>query len=154
MIDVLDAFDAIGWDFDGTLIENENSPVLHAYIRNHPEKRHVILTFRTHGMQNRMFVEMRHLYHDAPGPECFSDIHNISDKAWWEADRCFQLRKAGQLRGPLTKWERYYIEWKGMMCADLGLPVLVDDNHPHTYTGCERYGIRYIHPNELSANRL
>jgi hypothetical protein len=42
---ILDGHAAIGWDFDNTLIGHAKSQAIHEYIRAHPEKRHVIVTF-------------------------------------------------------------------------------------------------------------
>jgi len=149
MIDVLLGMDAIGWDFDGTLIDHANSRMFHEFILAHPDKRHVILTFRTHGYQNSMFRDMLLAYPDAPGPDKFSDVKNIADKAWMEFTKYNDRRLVGRLSGPLTPWEEYYVEWKGMMCRDLNLPVLVDDMPNHVLPGCEKYNVIYINPSEL-----
>jgi hypothetical protein len=149
MIDVLRGFDAIGWDFDGTLLNHPKSNLMHAFIRAHPAKRHVIVTFRTHGYQNQMFRELRRAYPDAPGPDSFSDVKNISNKAWEEFERYASLRLVNLMDGPLRPWEEYYVEWKGMVCHQLRIPVLIDDLADHVLPGCEKYHIKYLHPDEL-----
>jgi len=58
-------------------------------------------------------------------------------------------RLTGRYHGASTPWELYYVEWKGLMCDKLGLPVLVDDKPEHVRPGCEKYGIVYFHPDEL-----
>jgi hypothetical protein len=59
------------------------------------------------------------------------------------------LRLFDQLRGPPRPWEEYYIEWKGLICHQLGIPVLIDDLAALVKPGCEKFGIRYLHPDEL-----
>jgi len=149
MIDRLLTYDAIGWDFDGTLIDHPKSSIMHEFILAHPTKQHFILTFRTHGMENSMFREMRVKYRDAPLPRCFSGTHNINARAWEKFLATQKERMLGLYHGPLTPWEEYYVEWKGMMCDKLHLPVLVDDMTAHVLPGCEKYGIAYVHPDEL-----
>ena len=149
MIDRLMRFDAIAWDFDGTLIEHPRSSLFHRFIIETPDKRHAILTFRTHGMQNSMFREMRRMYPQSPGPECFFARRNIADRAWEEFNKVDQLRLFNHQKGPLTPWEVYYREWKGLTCRELALPVLVDDRPDQVLLGCEKFGIAFVHPDEL-----
>lgn len=139
-------YSAIGWDFDGTLIDNPRSPRMHQFILDHPEKRHVIVTFRSHGWQHSIFEEMQRKYPDAPGPDCFDSVHNIDDNAWEKFNSAEQRRLLGLLTGRLTPWEEYYVEWKGMTCHHLGLPALVDDDPKNVVPGCEKYGIVYVNP--------
>lgn len=149
MIDQLLRYDAIGWDFDGTLIEHPYSELLQDFIIAHPEKRHIIVTFRTHGYQRVMFRDMTRLYRDSPRPAAFTDILNISDKAWEQFTMYQQKRVLDQLDGPLNPWEEYYVEWKGMACHKAHVPVLVDDMTDLVMPGCIKYGIDYLHPDEL-----
>jgi hypothetical protein len=149
MIDQLLGYDAIGWDFDGTLVDHPKSPLMHEFINSQPNKQHVILTFRTHGMETTMFREMRQKYPTAPLPRQFTTIRNINARAWEKFIATQEGRLLGRYHGPLTPWEEYYIQWKGMECGRLGLPVLVDDMPEHVLPGCEKYGITYLHPDDL-----
>lgn len=150
MIDKLQRFPAIAWDFDGTLIDHPNSPLMHKFILSHPDKRHIILTFRTHGLQHSMFREMQQKYYpDAPGPDAFAGVHSIPDKAWERFFQTQQRRLMHQIDGPPNLWEEYYVEWKGMICQREHLPILIDDKAEHVLPGCEKYGILYLHPDDL-----
>ncbi len=149
MIERLLPYDAIAWDFDGTLIEHPKSALMQAFIISQPQKQHFIVTFRTHGYQKQMFREMRDLYPDAPGPECFADVLNISDKAWEQFTKIETQRLMHKFAGPPTPWEEYYVEWKGLICERLKIPVLVDDRRAQVLPGCEKYAIAYLHPDEL-----
>lgn len=143
------SFPAIAWDFDGTLIDHPNSVLMHEFILRHPEKQHHIITFRSHGYQNSIFHELREIYPDAPGRSHFVGVRNIPDRAWEKFSEMTTRRLMGRLKGPLTPWEEYYIEWKGMVCGELNLPVLVDDREAQVLPGCERYGIMYLHPDDF-----
>lgn len=149
MIEQLLRFPSIAWDFDGTLIDHPNSSLMHEFIRDHPDKQHYIVTFRTHGLQNTMFSELQRKYPDAPKKEAFAGTRNISDVAWERFSHLYRLRLVNRLDGPLLPWEAYYLEWKGMTCDQLKLPVLVDDLEDLVLIGCEKYGIMYLHPDEL-----
>lgn len=145
----LERYKAIAWDFDGTLIEHPKSPLMHEYIIAHPEKTHAIITFRSHGWQRRVWDEMYDLYPDAPERDCFAGVYNVSDRAFERYDETKRLRALGRYRGPMTPWERYYIQWKGLVCKLRDLPVLVDDREDEVLPGCEKYGIHYVHPDDL-----
>jgi hypothetical protein len=149
MIKSLDPFDAIAWDFDGTLINHPKSSLMHQYIKAHPQKKHVIITFRTHGAQYLIFEEMQFLYPGSPGKDRFGDVINISNLAWLNFTRYDRMRYHGRLKGPLTPHEEYYINWKGSICKQHGLSVLVDDRTDHVASGCEKHGIVFIHPDDL-----
>ena len=148
-IDRLLAYDAIGWDFDGTLIEHAKSGLIHQFIRSQPGKRHIVLTFRSHGLQRQMFREMRMQYPEAPGTDCFHDVINIADRAWTAFNEIAEQRLRKQYSGPLTKAELFYVEWKAMVCHRLRVPVLVDDRRDQVLPGCIKYGIAYVHPDDL-----
>jgi hypothetical protein len=149
MIGRLLTYEAIGWDFDGTLIGHPKSEMIHEFIRRQPTKKHIILTFRSHGYQRQMFREMRERYPDAPGADCFHDVFNISDRAWEQFNEMAQQRLAGQYDGPLTTAELYYVQWKGTVCHRLRVPILVDDRRDQVLPGCTLFGIEYLHPDEL-----
>jgi FMN phosphatase YigB (HAD superfamily) len=146
MIDHLLPYKAIAWDFDGTLIDHPKSPLMHEFIISHPERHHIILTFRSHGLQRTLFRDMQRKYPDAPTARSFAGTYNISDHAWEKFNEAMQRRMFDLLDGPPTPWEEYYLEWKGMMCHSLDLPVLIDDKVEHVLRGCEKYGIAYLHP--------
>lgn len=139
---------SIGWDFDGTLIDHPAAERMHAFIKATPERRHIIITFRTH-LLFRMIARDLSVYPDAPPIDVFESIKGIEDRRWSAFERARTHRLAGMLKGPLTPDEIYYVEWKGDICKRLGLTVLVDDNIPHTQPGCVKFGIELVHPDEF-----
>ena len=151
---LLDQHDAIAWDFDGTLHRHPRSAAMHRYILEHPEKRHVIVTFRSHGMQHDIWALLDGLYGpDAPAKEDFEGVLNISDEMYERfaaQERIRRMRKlAGQSDDPPHADEIAYVEWKGRICKQHGLTVLVDDKIEHTEDGCLRLGICFINPDDF-----
>ena len=149
MIDQLDKFHRIAWDFDGTLIDHPKAPVMHKFIKEHSDKTHIIVTFRTHGWQKQVFTEMLTRYPEAPDKSYFDGVINISNRAWEGFTEMQRKRAAGRIHGPLSPWELYYVNWKGLVCKLKNLQVLIDDKSEHVLPGCEKYGIVFVHPDDL-----
>lgn len=138
-------YPAIAWDFDETLHNSEASPILHQFILDHPEIKHVIVTFRSHGWEHRIWDELAD-YEDAPGREHFAGVLNIDDDTFAKFSHAGYLRSRGELTGEPTEAETTYVEWKGMVCKANNLPVLVDDKTEHVAQGCTRYGVALFDP--------
>lgn len=138
---------AIAWDFDDTLVGHPNAPIMHRFIAQNPHLRHVIVTFRTHGMQDRIFDELGR-YRTAPPESAFEAVINISDRRWEDFHKK-QKQNISYAFG-LSPEEKYYLEWKGMVCRDNGLTVLVDDDTENVRLGCERYHIVHLHPDDVN----
>jgi 8-oxo-dGTP pyrophosphatase MutT (NUDIX family) len=148
---LLAAHHAIGWDFDGTLIGHPASPMLHGFIRATPERRHVIVTFRTHELRAALPRDLAAIP-GAPPISAFAAVESIPDALWLAFEEDRQRREAGALHGPLTAAERAYVEWKGATCRRLGLTVLVDDDAEHVGPGCEAHGVALVRPDCLCAD--
>lgn len=136
---------AIGWDFDNTLVDAPTSPLLHAFIIEHPEIRHCIVTFRTHGMRDAIWRDLAQ-YPDAPAPSMFQTVFSISDAAWMENEMALLQRRRGTLTGPWTPPEIYYRSWKALTCLKHRLSVLVDDDLVTCQAGCDEHAIKLVHP--------
>lgn len=148
MFQDLDKFNSIGWDFDETLVGHANSYKIQEYIRENPKKKHYIITFRTHGYQYQVFDDLA-MYPHAPKPQAFVDVINIDDDLWedYEHERVLRLHKVKF--GPPSEVEIQYLTWKGYACKAHNIPVLVDDRKAEVILGCQKYGIVYMHPNDL-----
>lgn len=144
----LAAHKAIGWDFDETLIDSPASGILNKFIIDHPEIRHVIVTFRTHGFQDRVFQDLRdfgQVYRErVASKKSFSDVLNVDDELFIQHYQIAELRHFGHFSGPLTPEEIAYRDWKGKICKKNGLTALVDDNVEHTREGCEKAGVKFF----------
>jgi hypothetical protein len=134
----LTAHSAIGWDFDGTLIDHPSSHLMYDFIRATPHKRHIIVTFRSHGTQNAVFNVLDVV--GGPHRTAFEALHNVPDELW-EA-YTYGLRGGGR-----------YLRWKGEVCSQLGLTLLVDDMTAHVVKGCRKFGIEHLHPDNLNPPR-
>jgi hypothetical protein len=136
---------AIGWDFDGTLVDHPAAGLMHEFIKATPDRTHYIITFRTHGLITALPDDLA-TYPSAPPLDAFREVKSVPADRWVAFERSRLMRRSGVLKGPMTEDEIFYVEWKGKVCRDLGLAVLVDDNTEHTRPGCEKYGIDLIHP--------
>lgn len=141
---ILDEHDVIGWDFDGTLIDHPKAQSMHDYILDHPEKTHIIVTFRSHGMERNIWRDLGRENHRAPGRAAFKDVINMSNKLFEEG---YMAQKA--VAASIVLPTKEYLEWKGKVCHDLGITVLVDDMPAMVIPGCDRYGVLHLHPNDL-----
>lgn len=146
---ILDQCGSIGWDFDCTLIDNPESELMHQYILAHPEKKHFIVTFRSHGLQNTIWEELgdTDIYPNAPNKSHFVQILNLPDEMY-EQYRAFQEK--GPQHYPIEYYLRY-VEWKGRTCAFNGIDILVDDDVKHTKSGCALYGVKFLDSNRFEA---
>ena len=155
---ILDQHVAIGWDFDNTLIDHPNSAQIHRYIRAHPEKRHLIITFRSFGWQDEVWSALA-ACPGAPARGCFHGLVNMDDArfvpavpetgAHVEHARAHDAIRIIDGRLLITDVESY-VEWKGLTCRKLGLTVLVDDKPECVLPGCSKHGIVHVHPDALA----
>lgn len=139
---LLDGHQAIGWDVDGTILDHLRAGVMHDYIRRHPEKDHYIVTFRSHGWQHETFDELADRHRNFP-TRYFKGLLNIPDDvfaAYWKGVRAREIDLDA---------EQAYVEWKGLICSQHGITVLVDDNPAHVLPGCDRYGVLHVHPDDF-----
>jgi hypothetical protein len=138
-IALLKTHEAIGWDVDGTLLDGQASAKLHAFIHANPEKRHCIVTFRTHDLLRRLERDMAlGGYKDM---SIFDKVLSVPQDMWIEWALIRDQRARGKVRGKLLLPETAYMEWKGFICRTEGLTVLVDDDMTNTKRGCDRHKI-------------
>lgn len=145
---------AIGWDLDGTLLGHSAAPRLHAFIRAHPGLRHVIVTFRSRGLATMLWHDLA-AAPTAPPPSSFEAALSMDDDIFTSFHSLRRLRDLGRHAGPPTPVEACYLTWKGRLCAEHGLTVLVDDMTDLVRPGCERHQVTLLHPDDfLSAGEL
>ena len=149
---ILDDHEKIGWDIDGTMYEHDGSRTaatdarcraMHDYILAHPEKKHYVVTFRSGAWANQVWADLLRVNPNAPGPEHFEGLLNMSVQMFDE--NCARNLGGGHYSEPTQT----YKEWKGMICAQHGITVLVDDNPDHVVPGCDRYGVLHLHAEKL-----
>lgn len=135
----------IGWDLDMTLVGHPASGALHAFIRDTPHIRHVIVTFRPTSTRDSVWVDLARLP-SAPGAHCFVAAETIDDGVAAAFQRLRRWRAQGLYAGPASPAETLYLCWKGEVCARWGATVLVDDMTDHVSLGCAINGIQLLHP--------
>jgi hypothetical protein len=127
-MDYLAKFTRIGWDVDETLIGSRHAHEIADYIRANPlGQQHYIVTFRSHGMQNRVFFDLEAYGLDRSH---FSSMTNCPDHVY-------------EAQG------EPYRDWKGGICKALGVEALVDDDTENVAPGCDKHGVEHIHPDDL-----
>ena len=138
MMDDIKQYRSLGWDFDLTLWQNENSALFWDYIERNPHNQiHHIVTFRT----GRLFDRLWHDLAKAKSPLLpfhFRGVHGIPEKIY-----------AAMIGGMLGGDEYFF--WKGKLCHELGIKCLIDDATMEVWAGCSKYEIDYIHPDMLTA---
>ncbi|MBD8546064.1 hypothetical protein [Sphingomonas sp. CFBP 8760] len=121
-------FTRIGWDVDDTLIGSRHAHEIADYIRANPlGQQHHIVTFRSHGMQGRVFRDLEAYGLDR---RHFDSLTNCPDHVYEAQGEAY--------RG-----------WKGSICAGIGIEVLVDDDTENVASGCAAHGVEHIHPDHL-----
>ncbi len=146
----LHAANRIAWDFDLTLVGHKAGRKMHEFIRATPQTEHLIVTFRSHGMQHAIWEDLAQET-DAVNRTHFSNAFNIDDGL---ADAAARLRRQRERRvyaGPESPVERAYRHWKGLVCARAGASVLVDDRTEDVAPGCAAFGIVLVHPDVFFA---
>jgi hypothetical protein len=135
----------IGWDLDMTLLGHPAAAAMHDFIRATPDIRHLIVTFRANGTQERIWSDLAAQPHSA-GPTSFAAVLTIDDALASGFQRLHRHRAAGLYAGPHSPTEIAYLSWKGQACASWGASVLIDDMTEHVSLGCTTHGIELRHP--------
>lgn len=140
-MDDITQYRSIGWDFDFVIYQNPRSAQFWNYIeRNERDQRHYIITFRT----GRLFDR---LWYDLGKAEC----------------PLLPLHFRGTFGVPVEHYNNLvlglvggdeYCYWKAWQCRELEIEVLVDDATMEVWAGCSRYGIDYLHPDQISTESL
>ena len=129
----LEKHDVIGLDLDNTLIEGRNSRLLWQFIKEHPEKKFWIITFRTGllAKEQTIWDEIR----DFSGLDSswFEGIQTVDEQTYLKANINKSIPNIND-----------YIKWKGKTCKELGCTVLVDDMPEMTKYGCDLYSVDFV----------
>ena len=136
----LDKHNTIGWDIDGTLIDNDASGMFRQFIFSNPNKRHYIVTFRTHDLLDYLERDLAEAgFKDI---NIFEKVFSVPSNIWLGWVLLQQDRKQKKKIGKLLLPETTYMEWKGFQCRQEGITALVDDDIINTKMGCDRFGIK------------
>jgi hypothetical protein len=131
----LDPHAVIAWDMDETLVNGPNSAFFRAYILAHPEKTHIIVTFRTpRAWAEESLDELE--VHGVPRDR-IAAVHNVADEVYW----AFSTRT----RGGDPEKAASYLTYKAITAKAHGATILVDDKHEHVADGCATHGVTFLH---------
>ena len=138
LLEHFDRHERLGVDFDGTLVDHDRSALIQQYILDHPEKDFHIVTFRSHGMQDRIERDLWSSSKDT-GVDitlaAFTGIHNIQDGL-------YESHLA--LKGDPNYWA-----WKAVKCAQLSCTIMIDDMAEQIYKECISRGIEIVSPDDF-----
>lgn len=156
---ILDQHDSICWDMDGTLVANHfpapNADFFHSYIKAHPQKRHVILTFRNKEWADEIYDELEGLgMRNARSliSEIISCPSMIHDSYMMHTNRPHMVDRFKDHFGLDDETFMEYVDaftfWKGKMAKAAGCTILVDDLPEWVVDGCTEHGVVFLHAHE------
>jgi hypothetical protein len=79
----------------------------------------------------------------------FAGLHTIDVHLADTVQRLRRLRARRLYAGPDSPAERAYRHWKGMICAQFGATILIDDRSEDVQPGCDAFGVALLHPDQL-----
>lgn len=151
----------IGVDIDDTLIgDNYYKHVLQKFIIDyHLEKNFYLITFRLGYWVDNAFADIAEDNDDIK-PKMFKGIWSVpqdlsdgyrkyrfhlKNKHMWERYDDEELAHLEELEN----LHKQYHEWKGQQAKKLGCTILIDDMIELVKPGCDKYGVKLIHPLEV-----
>jgi hypothetical protein len=124
MFEMLDKFDKIGLDFDKTLVDGYLSKDLVDYILKNKNKEYHIITFRTGILVDDIPFHLEDVYGiDFFDSGIIKSIISIPEYLY----RNYMYAKMNKLDKDNIYYREYY-NWKGDVCKEMGIEVMVDDN--------------------------
>lgn len=138
-LESLRRFRRIGWDFDETLLGHHHSTPFWTYIEDNPHgQEHFIITFRTGRLLDSVWHELVRARSNLMGLH-FRGVCGVPEDL-------YENFAAGRQAGAA------FLQWKGKQCRDLDIDVLVDDATSLVITGCRKFGVTHLHPDELGTD--
>lgn len=117
----------IGWDFFGTVVMGQASNAIVNFIETHPNIEHYIISTTNSKTLTRELLPV--LLKFGIDPSLFTDMIGYDEE---RAQKDYEYR--------LFK--------KAMICKELRIPVLVDDDPGFYEKECSRLGIKYINSDD------
>jgi hypothetical protein len=149
MIEVLSQHKKIGIDIDHTLIGNnyKKTKLQQFIFTNHTKIDFYLITFRT-----REWLENaeKDIIADFPRYQShyFKGLYGIPVELE-DARQEYHSKNIGNISNHLLDKMLEYNQWKGKKCSELGCTLLIDDMGSKVLLGCYKYGIKYLHPENL-----
>jgi hypothetical protein len=128
----LDKHQKIGIDFDHTLVNSNKTHLFEEYILANPDKEYWIVTFRNNtGFWTREQTIFDLQSHTKLTMDHFEDI-------------VMQVRQPDIATQSIILDGDESMHWKGLMCYERDITIMIDDMPEWVLPGCERYGIDFI----------
>lgn len=139
----------IGIDFDETLIDHEYSADLWDFIAKNPyNQEFYIVTFRSGGLELRIWDDLA-IRGSRLEPRHFAGVLTCPHEIWRDFHYGDAATTTPKLITSLAALDHPYLEWKGMVCADNEIEILVDDMPDMVLGGCRKHGVEYVHPDDI-----
>lgn len=115
----VDKYRRVGLDLDGTLLNGPHHKDIEAWLKDTKSEVQII-TFR-HDINSKLGNYLKQF-------PAISAIHTLPRD--------------------IQEGSKEYLKWKGRVCKQMGIPVLIDDDLQSVKRGCEKYGIKLIDANQ------
>jgi hypothetical protein len=139
----LEKYQTLAWDFDDTLIGNSFSRKYLNYIIKHPDQKHIIVTYRSHGWQNEIINDLTNTYGRFGSTvfDRFAEIFGVPDEIY----SAYDVERIKANKGLLYDESKIdtYNDWKGVLCQQHNAP-LIDDNK-NCIPGCEMLNVDFYY---------
>jgi len=146
----LDKYNIIGIDFDNTLIGNAASDIIANYVIQNPNKKYYIVTFRSHGLESSSEISKNCItYLRKDMRRYFIDILAIP-YVYVEHKYYADHRKNISIED-YNEYTYNYVHWKGKICSEYNIEVLIDDDIKNVILGCNKYNINLIDTNDINS---
>lgn len=151
-INELKKYSKIGIDFDNTLYDGLNSYLIFEFIKeNYKEIDFYIVTHRTPKYSESIQQQIIESFGvDMVKRGMFKNIFDTPTKVVSDYHQGIFDILMGQNHGNndlILKGEKLklpFLEWKGSVCKENNIPVLVDDEVDNNIIGCNKYNITLI----------
>lgn len=163
-IAILNFHTRIGVDIDETLVgSNQRKIKLWKYIKNNPNKKYWLITFRTGSFLDQAYRDIEIESKGVITRNNFEGIYGIPSElsiAFHRVSPFINFRKTNP-----KIWEKIRIhmpnldelanqydlsrEWKGKKCYELGCTILVDDNIDAVLPGCKKYNVELLDSHKM-----
>jgi hypothetical protein len=114
-----DGYNRVGLDLDGTLLNGPHHKDIERWLSTTRAEVQII-TFR----------------------------HDISPKLGRFLQQFSAISTVHTLPRGIEEGSKEYLKWKGKICKQMSIPVLIDDDIRSVKKGCEKYGIKLIDANQ------
>lgn len=155
---ILDNHKNIAVDIDETLINGGLASLkIQKYIlENNFEKNFFLITFRTGTYVDTVWQDIAY-ENDEIIPAMFKGLYSIPGDIrdayakfnWYKRMNFIHDPEIEARMEELEELANQYTLWKGFQAKKLNCTILIDDLREMVINGCNKYGVTYVHPEDL-----